>query len=119
MEENYQEYLFTPKCFEKDIKKIFHIIKSENNSDSSQSRRTFYKSTGSNRIFEIEKKNSFALMTSIFSDLSPGLILEKLRDLYHLKLWFPYLKDINTSMKISQYCDILEVVNIFCKLITV
>lgn len=114
MEENYQEYLFTPKCFEKDIKKIFQLLKTENNFGSKNSkinyRRTFYKGSGTNRIFEIEKKNSITLMTSIFSDLSPGIILEKLRDLNHLKFWFPYLTEINTTMKISQYCDILEVV---------
>ena len=111
MAEYYQEYLFTPKCFEKDIKKIFQNTKMNNFKDSSQGQRIIHKGTGKNRILEINKNNSCAFMTSIFTDISPGLILEKLRDLHHLKLWFPYLEDCNAIMKISQYCDILDLVN--------
>ena len=58
MEENFQEYLFTPKCFKKDLKKIFKNIKN----DKQEKQKTLIKGTGNNRIFEINNKNSFAYL---------------------------------------------------------
>ena len=59
MENQFEEYLFTPKCFEKDLNKIFKYISSDTK------KRTLYKGQGNNRIFEINNKNSYAFLVSI------------------------------------------------------
>lgn len=43
------------------------------------------------------------------SNLSPSLILEKLKEYQHLKNWFPFVESVNPLLRISQYCDILEI----------
>ena len=56
MEDNYEEYLFTPKCFEKDLKKIFKYMKTD------KKNKTLFKGSGKNRISEINHKNSYAYL---------------------------------------------------------
>ncbi len=46
----------------------------------------------------------------MYTDLSPGLILEKLKDVDHLKLWYNMMDEVTILMKISQYCDIVNMV---------
>jgi hypothetical protein len=61
MEDNFEEYLFTPKCFEKDLKQIFKYIKTNNK------KKVLIKGKESNRIFEITNKNSYAYMVNIYN----------------------------------------------------
>ncbi len=56
MEENYEEYLFTPKCFEKDLKKIFKNI------HPNKKKKTLIKGDTDNIIWEISHKNSYAYL---------------------------------------------------------
>lgn len=59
MEENYEEYLFTPKCFDKDLKKIFKYLK------SNKKEKVLIKGDCNNRIFEINNKQTYAYMVNI------------------------------------------------------
>lgn len=111
MEENYPEYLFTPKYFERDLKKIFSNLNAPNHN------KTLIKGTSSNRIFKIEKPksctymvNSLFIQTSLITDLSPALLLEQIKEHKQLHQWFPYVNDATLQMRINQYCDVLEIV---------
>ena len=46
----------------------------------------------------------------MLTDVSPGLILEKLKDYNYIKIWCNYIKKSNIKLRINQYCDILEIV---------
>jgi hypothetical protein len=54
MEENYQDYLFTPVCFEKESKKIFKFLNFESNIF-----KIIKSSDSQNIIYEKENPNSF------------------------------------------------------------
>jgi hypothetical protein len=54
MEENYQDYLFTPVCFEKESKKIFKFLNLESNNF-----KIIKHSESQNIIYQKENSNSF------------------------------------------------------------
>ena len=56
MEENFEEYKFTPKCFEKDLNQIFKYLK------FNKKKKTLIKGNSNNRIYEINNKNSLAYL---------------------------------------------------------
>lgn len=62
MEDNNQEYLFTPKCFKDDLKKIFKNFKTDTSNINKRLINTDM--NVKNRIFEKEDKNSYTYMVN-------------------------------------------------------
>lgn len=103
MAEGFEEYLFTPECFLNDLKKIFKYINNENK------QKILIKGDNNNRIFQITNKNSIVYITNVYSDLSPSLLLDKLKEYNHMKHWFPYVTEVDSMLRITQYSDILDI----------
>ena len=61
MVENIEEYMFTPRCFEKDFNKICRYTKS-----NTHKKKTLIKGSGTNRIFEVNKSNSLAYLVMVY-----------------------------------------------------
>ncbi len=63
MEGDFEDYLYTPKCFENDLNKILKYA----NGEKTKKRKLIatVDSLSKNRIFEIENRHSFAYMVKI------------------------------------------------------
>jgi hypothetical protein len=58
MSEFFEDYSFTPKCFHKDLKKIFRYMREDDSKE-----KKLLKGVGA-RVFEIENNKSFVYMVT-------------------------------------------------------